>query len=51
MKNYFSNLSARTWALVAVPFVLVAYPIVAILVPAMLRAVMPQAVRTVLTLI
>ena len=51
MENYFTNLPARTWPLFVVPLVVIAYPIVAIVVPAVIHAVVPQVVRTVLQLI
>ena len=51
MKAYFTNLPARTWALVALPLVAIAYPVVTVVVPAVIRAVVPEVVRTVLHLI
>ena len=51
MKAYFTNLPASTWALLIVPLVAIAYPVVRIVVPAMIHAVVPQVVRTVLSLI
>jgi hypothetical protein len=51
MKAYLNNLPARTWALLAVPLIAVAYPIAAVVVPVVIRAVIPEAVRTVLGLI
>jgi hypothetical protein len=45
------HLSANTWALAAVTFVLMAYPIARIVIPAALHFALPGAVRTVLTLI
>ncbi|MFZ0955654.1 MAG: hypothetical protein WAN60_04880 [Candidatus Sulfotelmatobacter sp.] len=45
------HLSAKTWALAVATVVLIAYPIARILMPAMLHAVVPDAVRTVLNLI
>ena len=50
MKAYLNNLPARTWILIAVPLITIAYPVVAIVVPAIFRAVVPQVVRTVLSL-
>lgn len=48
------HLSAKVWALAALPVVLAAYPIARILIPAVLHAavsVVPDVVRTVLHLI
>jgi hypothetical protein len=51
MKAYFTNLPTRTWALIILPAVAVAYPIGKIVVPAVLHAVVPEVVRTVLSFI
>jgi hypothetical protein len=51
MKAYLNNLPAKTWALLAVPLIAIAYPVAAVVVPAVMRAVVPEAVRTVLGLI
>jgi hypothetical protein len=51
MKAYPANRSSNTWALAAVTLILVAYPIARILVPMVLHAVVPNAVRSVLNLI
>ena len=51
MKAYFANLPTRTWALLVIPAVLIAYPVATIVVPAVLRAVVPEVVRTVLSVI
>jgi hypothetical protein len=45
------HLSANMWALAAVTVVLIAYPIARFVIPAVLRAVVPDVVRTVLNLI
>lgn len=45
------HLAARTWAVSAAGVVLAAYPIAQILIPAVLHAVVPDVVRTVLSLI
>ena len=45
------HLSAKTWALAAVAVVLIAYPFARIVIPAVLHALVPDAVRTVLNLI
>ena len=44
------HLSANTWALAAVPVVLIVYPIARIVIPAILHGIVPDAVRTVLNL-
>lgn len=51
MKAYFENLPTKTWLLLAVPAVVLAYPIVTIVVPAVLHALVPEVVRSVLSVI
>jgi hypothetical protein len=51
MKAYFANLPPKTWALLALPVVAIAYPIVMVVVPAVVHAVIPDVVRTVLSLL
>jgi hypothetical protein len=51
MKAYFTNLPTRTWLLIIVPTVVIAYPVGRIVVPAVLHAVVPEVVRTVLSVI
>lgn len=51
MKAYLSNLSTKTWMLLVLPAVALAYPIATIVVPAVIRAVVPQVVRSVLSVI
>jgi hypothetical protein len=51
MKAYFTNLPTRTWMLVVLPAVMLAYPVGRIVVPAVLRAVVPEVVRSVLSMI
>ena len=51
MKTYLANAPARLWALIVVPLVLLIYPLVAVVVPAVIRAVVPETIRTVLSLI
>jgi hypothetical protein len=51
MKAYFTKLSTRTWLLFVVPAVVIAYPVVRIAVPAVVRALVPEVVRTVLSVI
>jgi hypothetical protein len=50
MKAYFTNLSAGMWVLLAVPAVAIAYPVITVVGPAVVRAVVPEVVRTVLHL-
>jgi hypothetical protein len=45
------HLSSSMWALAAVTVVLIAYPIARIVIPAIVHAVVPDVVRTVLSLI
>jgi len=49
MKTYFNNLPTRTWLLLVIPAVVLAYPVVRIVVPAVLHAVVPDVVRSVLS--
>ncbi len=51
MKAYFTSLPTIAWLLLVVPAVLIAYPVCCIVVPAVINAVVPEVVRTVLHLI
>ena len=51
MKAYFTNLPTRTWLLIVVPAVVIAYPVARMVVPAVIHAVVPEVVRTVLSVI
>jgi hypothetical protein len=51
MKAYLANLPTKTWVLLIVPAVALAYPIATIVVPCVLRAVVPELVRSVLSMI
>ena len=51
MKNYFNNLPTKTWLLLVIPAVVLAYPVVRIVVPAVVHAVVPDVVRSVLSVI
>jgi hypothetical protein len=51
MKAYFNNLSMRTWLLLIVPAVVLAYPVARIVVPAVVHAVVPDVVRSLLSVI
>ncbi len=51
MKAYFTNLSARMWVLLVVPAVAIVYPVIVVVGPSVVRAVVPEVVRTVLDFI
>jgi hypothetical protein len=51
MKAYLTNLPMKIWLVLVVPAVVIAYPVVRIVVPAVVHAVVPEAVRTVLSVI
>jgi len=51
MKAYFTNLPTKTWLLLVIPAVVLAYPVVWIGVPAMVHAVVPDVVRSVLSVL
>ena len=51
MRTYFNNLPTKTWLLLVVPAVVLAYPVARLVVPAVLHAVVPQVVRSVLSVI
>jgi len=51
MKGYFTNLPTRTWLFFVVPAIVIAYPVIRIVVPAVVNAVLPEAVRAVLNVI
>jgi hypothetical protein len=51
MRGYLANLTPKAKMLLAVPLIAIAYPLVMIIVPDVIRAVVPQVVRTVLSLI
>ena len=51
MRAYLNNLPMRIWLLLVVPAVVMAYPLVRIVAPAVLHAVVPEVVRTVLHVI
>ncbi len=51
MKAYFTNLPTRTWLLFVIPAVVIAYPVIRMVVPAVVHAVVPEAVRAVLSVI
>lgn len=51
MKARFNNLPIRMWLLLVVPAVALAYPIIRVVVPAVVHAVVPEVVRSVLSVI
>jgi hypothetical protein len=51
MRAYLANLTPRTRMLLAVPALLIAYSVVTIVLPAMVRAMVPDVVRSVLNLL
>ncbi len=51
MRAYLANLPPKARMLLAIPVVAVAYPVVMILLPAVVRALVPDVVRSVLSLI
>lgn len=51
MKAYLANLPTRTWLLLVLPAVALAYPIATMVLPAVLRAVVPEVVRSVFSVI
>jgi hypothetical protein len=51
MKTYFHNLPTKTWLLLVIPAVVIAYPVVRMVVPAVIHAVVPEVVRSVLSAI
>lgn len=51
MKAYFTNLPMKTWLLLIVPTLIVAYPIARVVIPAVIHAVVPEVVRNVLSVI
>jgi len=51
MRAYLANLTPKARILLALPIVAIAYPVVTCLIPAVIRAVVPDVVRSVLSLI
>ena len=51
MKAYLTNLPTKTWLLLVVPAVALVYPIATMVLPAVVRAVVPEVVRSVLSVI
>lgn len=50
MKAYFANLSVRTFLLFVLPVLIIGYPVVRVVIPTVVHAVVPEVVRTVLHL-
>jgi hypothetical protein len=51
MRAYLKNLTPKAGMLLAVPIVVIAYPVIMILLPAIARSLVPDVVRSVLSLI
>jgi hypothetical protein len=51
MRAYFTNLPNRTWFLLVLPAIVLAYPVARVVIPAVLHAVVPEVVRDVLGVI
>ena len=51
MRAYLANLTPKAAMLLAVPVLAIAYPVVTVVLPAVVRAVVPDVVRTVLSLL
>ncbi len=51
MRAYLAHLTPKVRILLAIPVLALAYPVVMILVPAIVRALVPDVVRSVLNLI
>ncbi|MFZ0538504.1 MAG: hypothetical protein WA261_04560 [Candidatus Sulfotelmatobacter sp.] len=51
MQGYLAKLTPKTRMLVMLPLIVIAYPVVTILVPAIIHAIIPDVVRSVLSLL
>jgi hypothetical protein len=51
MRAYLAKLTPKARLLLVMPLIVIAYPVVMILLPALIRAIVPDVVRTVLSLI
>ncbi len=51
MKAYLTNMPKHLWMLLVVPAVMIAYPVVRVVGPAVIHAVVPDVVRTVLSML
>lgn len=51
MKAWFNKLPTKTWLLLVIPGIVIAYPLFRIVIPAVLHAVVPEVVRSLLSVI
>jgi len=51
MKAYLTNLPSKIWMLLTLSAVVIAYPVVMVVLPAIIRAMVPEAVRSILSLL
>jgi hypothetical protein len=51
MQGYLAKLTPKARMLVVLPLVVLAYPVVTIVVPAIIHAIIPDVVRSVLSLL
>lgn len=51
MRTYFASLTPTAKLLLALPILAIAYPVVTIVLPNVIRAIVPEVVRSVLSLI
>jgi hypothetical protein len=51
MKAYLANLPSKICMLLTLSAVVIAYPLVMVVLPAIIRAVVPEAVRSILSLL
>ena len=51
MRGHLANLTPKGFLLLAVPVLAIAYPVITMVVPAVVRAVVPDVVRSVLHLL
>ena len=51
MKAYLANLPSKIWMLLTLSVVAIAYPVVMVVLPAIIRAMVPEAVRSILSLL
>jgi len=51
MRSYLAKLTPKAQMLLAIPLIAITYPVVMILLPAIIRALLPSVVRSVLSLL
>lgn len=51
MKAYFNSLPMKTWLVLVVLTLSIAYPIACLVIPAVIHAIVPEVVRNVLTVL